>query len=179
MYSRTVVGGSLPGCGPWRFALGMMPLPLATSKCLPSGVTRTEVGYQPTGMKPSERLLPSSEMSNTAMALIFALAMNNNFSSGETASPFGVDPGGEFGINSATRVSLIFPASVSMTETVLRLALATKRYLPDLERIISLGCSSVFQRVRIWLLLRSMTATAACAQRLTYRRSRFSSSTQL
>jgi len=29
----------------------LIPFPLATSKCRPSGVTRTEVGYQPTGMK--------------------------------------------------------------------------------------------------------------------------------
>lgn len=33
-------------------------MPLATSKCFPSGVTRTEMGYQPTGMKPKERLFP-------------------------------------------------------------------------------------------------------------------------
>src|SRR5882672_8871004 len=33
----------IPGCGPNGFAFGMTPLPLATSNCLPSGVTRTDV----------------------------------------------------------------------------------------------------------------------------------------
>src|SRR5688572_23097668 len=179
MYSRTVGGGSLPGCGPWRLALGMMPLPLATSRCLPSGVTRTDVGYQPTGIKPSERLLPMSEISNTATALIFALATNRSFSSGERARLFGVEPGGELGINSATSVSLIRPLSALMMETVLRFAFATNRYSADFDRSISFGCSSVVQRVMIWLFLRSITATAACAHKLTYRRSRFSSSTQV
>src|SRR5437899_8622081 len=97
IYSRTLAGGSLAGCGPWRLALGMSPLPLATSRRLPSGVTRTEVGYQPTGMNPSERLLPTVETSKTATVLMFALATNRIFSSGERARLFGVFPGGEFG----------------------------------------------------------------------------------
>src|SRR6266498_3998811 len=98
MYSRTVAGGCLPpGCGPLRLALGMMPLPLATSRCLPSGVTRTDVGYHPTGMKPSERLLPGALTSNTATLLLSALATNSVFSSGDKARLFGVEPGGRPG----------------------------------------------------------------------------------
>ncbi len=73
------------------------PLPLATSRCLPSGVTRTEVGYQPTGMNPSERLLPGVLMSKTATALLSAFATNNIFWSGASARLLGVEPGGAWG----------------------------------------------------------------------------------
>src|ERR1017187_5304224 len=86
-----------PGCGPSGLALGVIPLPLATSRCLPSGVTRTDVGYQPTGMKPSERLLPGFSTSNTATVLLSAFATKSVFSSGDSARLFGVDPGGAFG----------------------------------------------------------------------------------
>src|SRR5882672_4889792 len=81
------------GCGPSGLAFGMTPLPLATSKCLPSVVTRTEVGYQPTGMKPSERLWPGALTSNTATMLLSALATKRVRSSGESARLLGVEPG--------------------------------------------------------------------------------------
>src|SRR5439155_24643075 len=97
MYSRTVEGGSLPGCGPLRLALEITPLPLATNNRLPSGVTRTEVGYQPTGIKPSERLRPGVLTSKTATILLSALATKRVFSSGVRATLFGVDPGGALG----------------------------------------------------------------------------------
>src|SRR6478609_9384387 len=59
IYSTTVlVWLRIPGCGPSGFAREPRPLPLAMSRCLPLGVTRTEVGYHPAGMKPSEWLLP-------------------------------------------------------------------------------------------------------------------------
>src|SRR5579884_480902 len=64
----------LPGTGPFGFAMEIKPLPFATRRCLASGVMRTEVGYQPTGMNPSERLLPMVETSNTATLLLQALA---------------------------------------------------------------------------------------------------------
>ena len=67
------------GCGPLGFAIAMFPLPLATSSFFPSGVTRTEVGYQPLGMNPSEWLLPGVSTSNTPMALMLAFATNNVF----------------------------------------------------------------------------------------------------
>src|ERR1035441_374097 len=86
-----------PGCGPRGLALGVRPLPLATSRCLPSGVTRTDVGYQPTGMNPSERLLPGFSTSKTATVLLSAFATKSVFSSGDSARLFGVDPGGAFG----------------------------------------------------------------------------------
>ncbi len=46
------------GFGPRGFAREMIPLPLATRIRSAAGVIRTFVGYQPTGMKPSERLSP-------------------------------------------------------------------------------------------------------------------------
>src|SRR5216683_182243 len=156
-----------PGWGPLGLALEIVPLPLATSRCLPSGVTRTDVGYQPTGMKPSERLLPNSETSKMATALIFALATNRVFSSGESARLLGVEPGGELGCNSATRVSIGRPVAVSRTLTVLRLALTTNKWLPERVSAISFGCSSVGHWATTAGLVKSITATAACAQRLT------------
>src|SRR4051812_45811251 len=139
----------------------MTPLPLATRRCLPSGVTRTEVGYQPTGIKPSERLLPDVLTSKTATTLILALATNKVFSSGERARLLGVEPGGDWGYNAAQMVSMALPVSVFSTVTVFRLALATKSSLPERVSAISHGCSSVAQRATTLLDLRSITATPA------------------
>src|SRR5216110_2813963 len=120
----------MPGCGPCGLAREIVPLPLATSRCLPSGVTRTEVGYQPTGMKPRERLLPGAPTSKTATLLLSALATNNVFSSDESARLFGVEPGGKPGYNEAVNVSSILPVSASNTVTLFRAALATYKILP-------------------------------------------------
>src|ERR1044071_1095638 len=122
----TMVPGAyfLSGRGPLGLALGTRPLPLATKRCLPSRVTRTEVGYQPTGMKPSERLLPRRETSKTATLLLQALATNNLSSSGDGARLFGVEPLNPSGCNAAQIVSRALPWSVSKTATVLRFAFA-------------------------------------------------------
>src|SRR5579859_5891496 len=124
-----VVGGPpfRPGTGPVGFGLDVSPFPLATSRCLPSGVTRTEVGYQPTGMNPSERALRTMETSKTAMLLLQALATNRSVSSGESARLLGVEPGRSEGESDAQRVCLVLPSTVSMTLTELRLALATNK----------------------------------------------------
>jgi len=75
MYSVTVpFGAGRPGCGPFGFARATTPLPLATSRRRPSGVTRTDVGYHPAGMKPSDRLRPRRATSKTATTLRFAFA---------------------------------------------------------------------------------------------------------
>src|SRR2546430_14762902 len=137
MYSRTLAGGSRPGCGPLRFALEIRPFPLATTRRLPSGVTRTEVGYQPTGMKPRERLLPGAPISKTATLLLSALATNNVFSSGESARLFGVEPGGKPGYNEAVSVSRTRPFSASNTVTLFRAALARSE-----ERRVGKECRS-------------------------------------
>src|SRR5271157_988185 len=115
----------LPGAGPRGFAFGAPPLPLATSRCLPSGVTRTDVGYQAVGIKPSDRLRPGWRTSNTATALTLALATYNVFWSGDSARLLGVAPGGSLGWKAAQMVSRARPVAVSNTVTVLRLALAT------------------------------------------------------
>src|SRR5258708_30705535 len=93
------------GFGPSGLAFDMPPLPLAISSLRPSGVTRTEVGYQPLGMKPSDRLLPGSATSNTATAFSVALATNSSLSSGERARPAGGSPGGRLGGDPAAAVS--------------------------------------------------------------------------
>src|SRR5271156_6130024 len=107
-----------PGFGPCGLAFGVPPLPLATSRRLPSGVTRTEVGYQPVGIKPSDRLRPGTRTSNTATVLTLALATNNVFSSGDSARLLGVAPGGSPGWKAAQMVSRTWPVAVSNTVTV-------------------------------------------------------------
>src|ERR1041384_6290416 len=98
MYCSIVPAGFFtPGCGPGGLGLDVRPWPFATSKWRPSGVTRTEVGYHPTGMNPSGRARPSRLTSNTATSLLQALATNRVFSSGVRARLLGVEPGGDFG----------------------------------------------------------------------------------
>src|ERR1043166_5338303 len=53
------------GCGPSGLANEVTPLPFAMRSFRPLGVTRTDVGYQPAGMKPRERLLPGLVTSKT------------------------------------------------------------------------------------------------------------------
>ena len=56
IYSRIVLGGSLRGFGPASLSFGVIPFPLVTRIVLLSFEKRTLVGYQPTGMKPSDLL---------------------------------------------------------------------------------------------------------------------------
>src|ERR1039457_5488876 len=93
----SVLAERTPGFGLCGLAFEERPLPLATSRCRPSGVTRTDVGYQPTGTNPSERLLPGFATSKTATMLLLAFATKSIFPSGESARLFGVDPGGAWG----------------------------------------------------------------------------------
>src|SRR5438105_964847 len=167
-----------PGCGPLGLAFEISPLPLATKSWRPSCVTRTEVGYQPTGMNPREWLCPRLLTSNTAMLLLQALATNNFVSSGDSARLLGVEPGRAVGEREASSVSKVRPVAVSRTVTVLRLALATNKCRADLVSAISLGCSPVAQRSATWRDFKSITATHARAHKLTYKRWRFSSNLQ-
>ena len=114
-----------PGLGPSRLARELCPLPLATKIVLPSRETRTEVGYQPVGMKPSGVLAPGSLTFTTARLLVLALATKRIDSSAESASELGVQPGGRVGSMAVPIVSMALPAAVSITLTELRLALAT------------------------------------------------------
>ncbi len=92
---------------------------------MPSRATRTDVGYQPTGMKPSGVLTPGSLTLTTATSLVLALATKSTDSSGERLSELGVLPEGALGSIAVPMTSTPLPASVSKTETVFRLALAT------------------------------------------------------
>ncbi len=83
------------------------------------------MGYQPVGMNPSGVLAPGSLTLITARLLVFALATSSIDSSGVSASELGVEPAGALGSMAVLIVSTALPADVSMTVTVLRLALAT------------------------------------------------------
>ena len=116
------------GCGPRGLGSDEKPLPLATRILGPA--VRTQVGYQPVGMKPREELLPGVATSNTARQLLSALAMYSVFSSGDSASPFGVEPASRVGYRAVEMVSSTFQLLASMTDTELSLALATNRNRP-------------------------------------------------
>src|SRR5205823_11959454 len=115
MYSR--VRPSVPlgtrGFGPSRLARELIPLPLAMNSVLPSRSTRTAVGYQPAGMKPSGVLAPSSLTLMTATSLVLALATNSADSSGERQSELGVQPSGALGSMALPITSTALPATVS------------------------------------------------------------------
>src|SRR3954469_15380798 len=110
-------GAVVPGNGPRGFAADVTPLPLATSRVFPSAVTRTQVGNQPTGMKPSEVARPTWETSNTATLLLFAFATKSVLPSGANPTLLGVEPGGEFGNSEDVSLSLSLPLVVSITLT--------------------------------------------------------------
>ena len=118
-------------------------------------------------MKPKGALPPGSLTLTTARSLVLALATKSIDSSGERASELGVLPGGALGSIAVPIVSMDLPASVSITLTVLRLALATNRILPPLASSISLGCSSVVQWPVTLKVSVLTTATLALLQRLT------------
>src|SRR6266536_2314253 len=85
----------LKGLGPNGFAIDVNPFPFDTKILLP--ITFTFVGYQPVGINPVLLLWPGLVTSNTARHLLSALAMYKFFSSPFNATPFEVEPLGEFG----------------------------------------------------------------------------------
>ena len=99
-----------------QLARVVRPLPSATSRCLLSGETATAVGYQPTGINPFTTEIFSSpgassdsdpEMSTTMTLFWSALATNNVFPSGDTATPHGVAPSGDCGYNEVLMISRV------------------------------------------------------------------------
>src|SRR6185437_6845268 len=100
------------------------PLPLATQILPPT--TCTAVGYQPTGIKPLDLADPGSCTSNTARQLLSAFATYSVLSSPLSARAFVVEPGGASGYKAALSVSTTFRLRISMTDTLLSFALATK-----------------------------------------------------
>ena len=77
------------------------------------------------GTKPSGVLAPGSLTLTTARLLVLALATSKIDSSAESARALGVLPAGAPGSMAVPIVSMALAATVSMTLTELRLALAT------------------------------------------------------
>src|SRR5690349_18959908 len=104
-------------------------------------MVRTQVGYQPTGIKPFDLLLPGSVTSNTAIQLLSAFAIYKIFSSALKATLFVVEPGTELGYKAALSVSITLRCPIFTTDTLLSLALATYNHLPFFDKHISFGLS--------------------------------------
>ena len=106
-------------------------------------MTFNDVGYQPVGTKPNERLLPFSATLKTATQLLSALAISNLDSSDVSAKAFGVLPTGALGYSDALRVSVTCRLAKSIIITVLSLPQATYRYFPSRVWSRSLGFLAV------------------------------------
>src|SRR5262245_43503914 len=170
MYSRTVAGGGAMGLGRCRLARGTRPLPLAIRIRSPFGTNRTQVGYQPAGMIPSDAPLPGRLTSKTATLLLSALATRSARPSGERARLLGVLPFGAFGWSALESDSRPRPVFVSRQTTRLLFAHATNSIAPSRVSAISVGWDSVVQVAATASEARSITATDARPQRLTKRR---------
>src|SRR5690348_12975500 len=83
--------------GPMGLAYAESPLELPMYS-LPCGVRCKDDGYQPDGMKPSTWLFPGVATFTTAMQLLSALATKSMLFLLSSASPFGVEPSGAFGV---------------------------------------------------------------------------------
>src|SRR5713226_5858181 len=124
-------------------ATGINPLPLRTRISLPSRENTAPVGYHPTGMKPSKKLLAPLLMSTTATALISAFATSIDRPSGEIATELGVDVGGASGNRFVEICSIGSPENVSSTQTAALLPHATNSRLASADSAMALGCSPV------------------------------------
>jgi hypothetical protein len=122
-------------------ATGVRPLPESTRTFPPSRSKATPVGYQPVGMKPRKRLSPERVTSTTATVLLSAFATSSVWPSGESASAFGVEPGGARGESATAIFSAATRVATSTTQTAFVLAHATKRRRPSFENCIAFGCS--------------------------------------
>ena len=142
-----------------------MPLPLATHSLFP--ITRTAVGYQPTGINPVGTLCPCFFISNTAIQLLSAFAINKSCFLGCSAILLEVDPLGEFGKRAASSVSITFFVASEITETVLSFALQTNNLSPAGVINISLGLSPTPMKCVHCLLSRSKTSTLSPPQQET------------
>ena len=95
---------------------------------------------------------------------MLALETKSREPSAESAREFGVLPGGASAESVATSVSVVLPASRSITDTLLRFALATNSRVPSGDITISLGWSSTAMRCTTLHSFVSITATAAWPQ---------------
>src|SRR3954451_3591409 len=104
------------------------------------GLKRTEVGYQPTGMKPSGRARPRPPTPKTARLLASALATNSSSPSGDRLRLLGVFPEGAPGWRAQAMVSRVLPSrETSSTLPRVEFAQDTNRVLPSGARAISAG----------------------------------------
>ena len=105
------------------------------------------MGYQPVGMKPSGVL--AAGFLDVDDGQVVGVGVGDEAASTHRArapASWACCPAGRLGSIAVPIVSMALPASVSITLTVLRLALATYRILPPRASSSSLGCSWVGQR---------------------------------
>src|SRR5215210_4581331 len=163
---RATICSSFTGFGPLGLAKDEKPFPLETNIFLP--ITFILVGYQPTGIKPFDLLLPFTDTSNTARQLLLALATYKLFSLVDKASPLDEEPSGALAYKAAFKTSSTFRFFILMTETLLSLALATYRMLPLLLSNNSLGLSPTGISSTNFLCFVSNTSTLSPPHREMY-----------
>ena len=112
-------------------------------------------------MKPRDAARPGVVTSTTATVLLSALATSSVLPSGESASAFGVDPGGACGKSATPICSTARRAwRDRSTQTAFVLAHATNRRAPSLDSSIAFGCSPTCDRspwLRAWPASNSRT----------------------
>ena len=96
-------------------------MPFRTTS-VPSGSTRTAVGYHPVGMNASTRLR-SVEVSTTAATLPSEHATYRRFPSGAMASAEGVIPSGWRGVIAMLMLSMTLSSLAALTPTTYTLLL--------------------------------------------------------
>jgi hypothetical protein len=94
-------------------------------------------------MVPSAALRPGRETSTAATVLLSAFATSSVLPSADSATAFGVEPGGAFGKSDVPICSTARRAATSIAQTAFVFAHATKRRAPSGDSAIALGCSPV------------------------------------
>src|SRR4029079_6379528 len=108
----------------------LSPLPSSTKRRVPSRSNSTPVGYHPTGIQPWTGAATGFETSARVTVLLSALATASVRPSGDSATPFGVEPTGA-SVPSATEIcSTAFRVATSTTQTALVFAHATNTRVP-------------------------------------------------
>ena len=118
-------------------------MPERTRIRFPSRENATPVGYQPVGIEPRETARPGLATSTAATVLLSALATSSIRPSADSASAFGVEPGGACGKSDVPICSSARREATSIAQTAFVLAHATKRREPSGDSAIAPGCSPV------------------------------------
>ena len=104
-------------------------------------MTLTHVGYQPTGIKPFDLLMPGLLTSKTARQLLSALAMYKVFSSSLNATPLVVEPCRESGYKAAFKCfKHLTLLNIDYRNTII-IGISNKQILPIFCKHISFGLS--------------------------------------